>query len=84
MSSVVCPMNRQQRRASARCRVCRHRPGLRGTGYCGRCVEETRERYRCPDCDSVVTDAVAEGVRSLWIRLPQPLSQSEAGGTSLA
>ena len=62
-------MNRQQRRAQTRCRICHHRPGLRGTPYCGRCVEQTRERYRCPDCDSVVTVAAAEGVQALYVDL---------------
>ena len=62
-------MNRHQRRAQARCRACRHRPGLRGTPYCCRCVEDTREHYRCPDCDSIVTVTIAEGVHSLWVDL---------------
>lgn len=62
-------MNRHQRRAQTRCQACHHRPGLRGTAYCGRCVEETREHYRCPDCDSIVTVAVAEGVQGMWLDL---------------
>ena len=62
-------MNRQQRRAQGRCRACHHRPGLRGTPYCARCVEETRERYRCGDCASTVTVAVAEGAQAMFVDL---------------
>jgi len=62
-------MNRQLRRAQTRCRLCRRRPGLSGTDYCVRCIEEVRERYRCPDCDSIVIVVAAEGVHALWADL---------------
>jgi hypothetical protein len=61
-------MNRKERRASIRCRNC-CRPGLSWAPYCARCIEDTRERYRCPDCDSTVTVAVAEGVPGMFVDL---------------
>ena len=60
-------MNRRERRAATRiCCLCRRSRGLRSTDYCGACIEEQRERLRCPDCNSVITITVAEGVQGIW------------------
>jgi transposase InsO family protein len=54
-------------------RVARPLPHLRPSGglrdYCAACIEETREHYRCPDCDSIVTVAVAEGAHAMYVDL---------------
>lgn len=42
-------------------------PALYGTGFCRPCIEAERESARCPDCDSIVTIAAAEGVDRMHV-----------------
>ena len=57
-------MNRKDRRRPRSgwlCQLCHHRRGLSQMRYCAECIEETRQRYRCPDCASIVTILVIDG-----------------------
>ena len=37
-----------------------------GQRHCAQCIEATRERLRCPDCDWTVVVVVAEGVQGMY------------------
>ena len=57
---------RKHPRPIAQCMLCGRRAGLKGTDYCAQCIEATRERLRCPDCDWTVVVVVAEGVQGMY------------------